>query len=72
MSYTSSARKTLFKKFKSLDIFGSPITLSYKGEDSYRTMTGAAITFAIICVMSCYTAIKVTTLILKQDPYVNS
>ena len=35
-------------------------------------MTGAAITFAIICVMSCYTADKVTTLILKQDPYVNS
>jgi len=72
MSHASSARKTLFKKFKSLDIFGSRISLSYKGEDSYRTMTGATITFAIICVMSFYTAIKVTTLILKQDPYVNS
>ena len=41
--------------FVSLDTFGTPVSLNYKGESSYKTILGALITIALKIFMLVYT-----------------
>ena len=43
------------KLFVSIDAFGDPVSLNYRGETSYKTAIGALFTLAIKSFMLVYT-----------------
>lgn len=43
------------KMFVSIDAFGDPVSLNYKGESSFKTAIGAIFTLAIKSFMLIYT-----------------
>lgn len=54
MSYCDNTRKQLKAAVKSLDIYGKPIQLTYKGRDAFRTVTGGLFSSLILITMSTY------------------
>ena len=64
----SSAMKTL----RSMDDFGHPIKVTYKGEESHQTALGGLLTVAmrILMLVVVYKAIK--EVILMEEPIIKS
>ena len=50
--------KALVEKFKSYDIYGEPIALTYKGEGAYKTNIGAAVSIIVLLVLAAYAAMR--------------
>jgi len=54
-----------------MDMFGTPITLNYKGKGTFQTYWGAAVSVIIGLIMASYMIDKVKNLIWKNDPVTN-
>ena len=62
------ACKSQFKeKFKSVDLFGQSINLTWNGEDEYKTMFGASISWVLRIVITAYLIYKFIVLVTRQD-----
>ncbi|CDW73538.1 UNKNOWN [Stylonychia lemnae] len=56
------------KEFRSLDWFGQTVSLTYKGDDTYKTNFGAAISFILIVILSGFAGYKGAVLINQSSP----
>lgn len=57
--------------FKSVDIYGEKVTLTYKGEDSFKTYPGALITVLIIGTVLAYGIFRTHIWLNKMNPDVS-
>jgi len=58
-------------EFKSMDMFGTPITLNYKGKGTFQTYWGAGVSVIIGLIMAAYMIDKVRNLVFRNDPVTN-
>ncbi|CDW90251.1 UNKNOWN [Stylonychia lemnae] len=58
-------------QFKGLDWFGQSIQLTYKGEDSYKTLLGASVSFFLIVVLLGFSIFKAYYLFSRFNPEVS-
>lgn len=62
----------ILKKFKSIDMYGMPVGVNYRGSDTYKTKLGALGTLLTwICVLG-YGISKIILLVNKSEPSKNS
>ena len=57
-------------RFKGIDWFGQTIQLTYKGEDSYKTMLGASVSFLLILLLLGFSIFKAYYLFSRFNPEV--
>ena len=50
------------------DVLGHPITINYKGEDTYKTKVGAFLSIGVQVMVLIFLAMKVIALIDMSDP----
>jgi len=55
------------EKFKSVDLFGQSVNLTWNGEDEYKTMFGASISWVLRIVITAYLVYKFIVLVTRQD-----
>ena len=53
---------------KDLDIFGHPVTVFYKGNDSYKTKLGILCTLGVWFLTFSYALIQLTELMVMEEP----
>ena len=53
--------------FKSLDMFGKPMQLTYKGQEHFKTTFGALLTILSVMGFLAYLAVKVNILITHSQ-----
>ena len=56
------------KFFLARDMLGHPITINYKGEDTYKTNIGAFLSIGVQVMVLIFLAMKVIALIEMSDP----
>jgi len=57
---------TLTERFKSFDMFGTPVGVNYKGEDSYKTKFGALVSILLYTIVGWYSTTKVINLVTRN------
>jgi len=61
----------LIKQSKNLirrqDIYGHPVTLNYKGEDTYKTCPGGCLSIILLLFLFCYFALKLKYMLYRQE-----
>jgi hypothetical protein len=57
-TFLSSAINSFKNTVRSQDAYGSPITLNYKGEDTYKTLPGGLISLVFVFLFTCYCIVK--------------
>ncbi|CDW83128.1 UNKNOWN [Stylonychia lemnae] len=57
--------------FKAFDWFGQTIQLTYKGEDSYKTMLGASVSFVLVLILLGFSIFKSIYLFSRYNPEVS-
>ena len=57
--------------FVSLDGYGEPVSVSYKGDSAYKTPVGALLTLAMRGFMLFFTTLGVLELLGYQNPQIN-
>ena len=62
----------LNSKFKEFDIYGEQIGLTYKGESSYKTTSGAVVSSVVLLVMIAFSIKQLYVFVNKQDPTVST
>eukprot|EP00347_Sterkiella_histriomuscorum_P017330 403349798 len=50
-----------------IDLYGKSVQLTYKGQETYKSMVGASISFIIICTLFSYLVFKINVLFTKND-----
>ena len=56
------------KKFMSIDMYGHPVGVNYKGSDAYKTRLGALVTLLTYLLIGTYAGFKIVKLVTKDDP----
>lgn len=59
---------TAGSKFASLDMFGHPITVFFRGGDVYRTKLGALLTILVYSTVLCFTTFGLIDLVTMGNP----
>lgn len=67
----SKAAKSFLNYFVSLDNYGEPVSVSYKGRSTYQTHLGALLTVAMRGFMMLFTAMGVLELFQFKNPAVS-
>ena len=57
------------QRCKKLDIYGAPIMLNFRGDDSHRTYWGAFWSLVTQGILLSYFISQATILYMKSDPY---
>ena len=67
---TIKTRRVQFsKKFRSLDIFGYPISLRYQNNETYKSILGASLTVLVFIGITAYFFLMIVDMI-NRDSYV--
>ena len=53
---------------KGYDAFGTPVTINYKGEDTYKSVFGGAMTILIVLVVIIQFTASATKMVNRDDP----
>ena len=56
------------EKFKSFDIFGQKPRLTWRGEETYKTLWGATVSTVITLLLTAYFIYRLLYLALRMDP----
>jgi len=68
-------RKRIFHSFaskiKEYDQFGKPVSLTFEGEDTFKTVFGGAVSLLLWCMVFVFFYIKSVEFFGKTDPEVN-
>ena len=56
------------QQIKSVDIYGKQINLSYKGDDSFKTLPGALSSIIIVAILLAYSSFRSFVLFSKNNP----
>ena len=62
---------SIFNRIKSLDHFGEPIGVNYKGESSFKTIPGAILSVALLTLLLIFAGQSFLGLINFENPQVN-
>ena len=65
-------RFSLQRLIRSFDDFGHPITLTYKGEETYQSCLGGLLTFFVSAFTLAMAATKIQSVVQMSDPIVTS
>ena len=61
--------KRIVQKFvNSVDIYGEPVQLNYRGQSTYKTKIGSLATLATVGLMLAFTYSKAVQLITRSNP----
>lgn len=60
------------KKITTYDQFGTPITVNFKGEDTYKTFFGAVVSLALAALILYYMWIMIGKMVERSDPDLTS
>ena len=60
--------KNCAKKLRSIDTFGEPVELNYRGDSTFNTTTGAIATIFYYGLMIYFAIIKLEKLFSKNNP----
>jgi len=52
---------------KGKDLYGQPVSLNYKGEDTYKTCPGGCLSIAVLVTLFCYAVLKFKYMMLKEE-----
>jgi len=63
-----ACKRQMKERFKSVDLFGQQVGLTWQGEDQYKTSFGASISWVILVIMIAYTAFRGFYLINRLAP----
>ena len=66
-----SSKPEVGKFFKSLDIFGQKVTLTYKGEEHFKTFLGAFVSLLVLATILAYTIYRGYIWVQKINPDVS-
>ena len=66
----SACKKQVKESFKSIDLFGQQINLTWNGEDEYKTTIGATLSTAVWVVMLTYSIMRFTEMVSRDNPYI--
>jgi len=66
------AKKTIFEKVRSLDIFGADVDLNYQGSASYKTIGGAICTVLFYTGILIYSGMQILSVVGYKEPQINS
>ena len=61
----------LVSKFKEIDLYGHSVSLTYKGEQNYKTIPGAIMSLIVILTILAFSTYKSIVFVTKQDPNVS-
>ena len=59
--------KKVIESFKSIDMYGHPIGVHYKGDDAYRTKLGSFVTLITVGLVLTYSGIRVGQLNTRSN-----
>ena len=60
--------KILKQGFKSIDLFGTPVSVKYKGEETYKTCCGGLVSAAIIIFVGALLLMGISKTVTGEDP----
>ena len=66
-----SSKPEIGKLFKQLDLFGQKVTLTYKGEEYFKTYLGAIVSLLVFATILAYTLFRGYIWIQKINPSVS-
>lgn len=66
-----SCTKRIGDYFKSIDVYGEKISLTYKGEETFKTYPGAITSLMILSLVLLYGVFRSYLLIYRVDPEVS-
>lgn len=69
--HKESCSKRLGDYFKTIDVYGEKISLTYKGEESFKTYPGAITSLLILSLVLLYGVFRSYLLIYRVDPDVS-
>jgi hypothetical protein len=58
----------LRSKFKEVDLYGEKVSLTYKGEQSFKTMPGAIVSVIVILVILAFSIYRCFAFVNRSDP----
>ena len=64
----NACKKQMKEQFKSLDLFGQQVSLTWNGEDQYKTSIGASLSTIIWIIMIAYTVMRFTEMVQRDSP----
>lgn len=64
----SACKKQLREKYKSVDLFGQGVSLTWNGEDTFKTTVGASLSWLIMAVMAAYTFYRLYYMAARLNP----
>lgn len=67
----AECKNKMKESFKSIDLFGQHISLTWNGEDEYKTTIGATLSSAIWIVMITYTIIRFSGMVSRNNPQIS-
>ena len=59
------------EKFKTVDLFGQSVNLTWNGEDNYKTTFGASISSVLIVILLAYTSYRIYYLVNRNNPTIS-
>ena len=60
-----ACKRQMKEKFKSVDLFGQSVNLTWNGEDEYKTMFGASISWVLRIVITAFFISKFVILVTR-------
>lgn len=67
----NACKKQMKERYKSVDLFGQGVSLTWNGEDTYKTAIGATLSWAILAVMAAYSIYRLYYMITLQNPTIS-
>ena len=58
----------LKSKFKEIDLYGEKVSLTYKGEQTFKTMPGAIVSVIVILVILAFSIYRCIAFVTRSDP----
>ena len=63
-----ACKRQMKDQFKSVDLFGQSVNLTWQGEDQYKTSLGASISWVIVIIMLAYTIFRLHYMVNRLSP----
>ncbi len=70
LAQQQACKRQLKEKFKSVDYFGQSVSLTWNGEDQYKTVLGASVSWIIFIVIIAYSAYRLVYMVERRNPSV--
>ena len=55
-------------KFKEIDLYGEQVSLTYKGEQSYKTLPGAIVSIFVFLIMLAFSSYRILVFVTRDGP----